>query len=284
LLWVEDTFCRPRFFHGFFARWMRRKLEHNPIGWLEQRSWSGRLVTCGWLGVVTCLYCAALTDFTSFRGIGQVHSLVGWLLGGSMALTAAGSFRRERETGVLELLLVSPLGAQEIISGRLRGLWSQFLPAIGLLVAVQLYLGSIFSFGAFIQPSEGGAVFLQACSFLSVPVIGLYFSLRCRNFMSAFLATIGVALLIPVASSAILGWLFWAYGFGAPSNLALYGYGGPASVTFYGYGGPGLYLYRLATLSAGYAAVSQLALAALCWTRLVWRLNLRQFPFERTEH
>src|ERR1041384_2805855 len=45
LLWVEDTFCRPRFFHGFFARWMRRKLEHNPIGWLEQRSWSGRLVT-----------------------------------------------------------------------------------------------------------------------------------------------------------------------------------------------------------------------------------------------
>jgi ABC-type transport system involved in multi-copper enzyme maturation permease subunit len=263
---------------------MRRKLEHNPIGWLEQRSWSGRLVTWGWLGVVTCLYCAALTGSTSFQGIGQVHGLVGWLLGGSMALTAAGSFRRERETGVLELLLVSPLRVQEIISGRLRGLWSQFLPAIGLLVAVQLYLGSIFNYGAFIQQSQSGAVFLQACSFLSVPVIGLYFSLRCRNFMSALLATVTVALVIPVAASAILGWLFWSLSFGPPSNLTLYGYAGPAGLSFSGYGGPGFYLYRLATLSTGYAAVSQLLLAALCWNRLLWRLKLRQFPFDPTAH
>ena len=159
---------------------------------------------------------------------------------------------------------------------------SQFLPAIGLLVAVQLYLGSIFNYGAFIQRSQGGALFLQACSFLSVPVIGLYFSLRCRNFMSAFLATIGVALVIPVALSAILGWLFWAYRFGPPSSLTLYGYGGPASLT--GYGGSGSYLYRLATLSTEYAAVSQLLLAAICANRLLWRLRLRQFPFERTEH
>ena len=43
LLWLENTFCQPVFFRGFLQRWMKRRLEANPVGWLEQRSWSGRL-------------------------------------------------------------------------------------------------------------------------------------------------------------------------------------------------------------------------------------------------
>jgi len=52
-----------------------------------------------------------------------MHATLAWLVAGSMAASAAGSFRRERESGMLELLLVSPVGEQRIISGRLRGLW-----------------------------------------------------------------------------------------------------------------------------------------------------------------
>ena len=44
----------------FFRRWMRRKLERNPIGWLEQRTWSGRLVTWGWFAVLISIYSAGL--------------------------------------------------------------------------------------------------------------------------------------------------------------------------------------------------------------------------------
>jgi len=35
-----------------FSAWMLRKLERNPIGWLEQRTWTGRLVTWGWFAVI----------------------------------------------------------------------------------------------------------------------------------------------------------------------------------------------------------------------------------------
>ena len=41
----------------------------------------------------------------------------------------SGSFRRERETGVLELLLVAPLSTHQIVWGRLRAIWGQFAPA-----------------------------------------------------------------------------------------------------------------------------------------------------------
>ena len=45
----------------------------------------------------------------------------------------------ERESGVLELLLVSPLGEKQIIAGRLSGLWGQFAPAAVLLLAIWAY-------------------------------------------------------------------------------------------------------------------------------------------------
>jgi len=55
-LWWRRKLCTPVFWLGFFRRWMRRKLERNPIGWLEQRTWSGRLVTWGWFAVLIAIY------------------------------------------------------------------------------------------------------------------------------------------------------------------------------------------------------------------------------------
>src|SRR5207245_11135246 len=103
------------------------------------------------------------------------------------------SFRRERESGVLELLLVSPVGEREIIFGRLRGLWGQFLPAFGLLLAIWCYFISIFP-----GRSDAEPIFFCANTFLTLPVIGLYFSLGCRNFLTAFLSTLATGLLMPV--------------------------------------------------------------------------------------
>jgi len=41
---------------------------------------------------------------------------------------------------------------------------------------------------------------------------GLYFSLRCRNFIAAFLFTLLVALLLPLVSAALFPWITWFYG------------------------------------------------------------------------
>ena len=102
-------------------------------------------------------------------------------------MNAAGSFRRERETGVLELLLVSPLNEWQIIGGRLRGLWGQFLPAMVALGSIWLYSVSVFP-----TDGESGWLVFVLSSFLTLPVIGLYFSLRRANFMSAFPADVAV--------------------------------------------------------------------------------------------
>ena len=182
-----------------------------------------------------------------------VQETIAWLLAGSMAMSAAGSFRRERQTGVLELLLVSPLGEHQIISGRLRGLWGQFLPSVGLLLGVWVFFSTF-------QPNAGsaGAFLYAAVSFLTVPVFGLYFSLCCRNFITAFLATVTLGLLLPMVLSEVLAAIQWAYG----NSYSEFPW-----VLRPSWGG----------------AVCQGLLAMFCWDRLFLRLKRRAFPLERTE-
>jgi ABC-type transport system involved in cytochrome c biogenesis permease component len=250
---LRQTFCTPVLWVGFFHRWMRRKLEHNPIGWLEQRTWSGRLVTWGWFAVMISIYSMVLTDRNFSRYANHLQEVMAWLLAGSMAVSAAASFRREREAGVLELLLVSPLGENQIISGRLRGLWGQFLPAVVLLLVVWSYLSSFLPHG-----SGAGVILFFAVAFLSVPVFGLYFSLRCRNFIAAFLATVAVGLLLPLVLSEVLEVMRW---------------GSPASNDEF------LWVVR----PSWGAAICQGILAVICWDRLYRRLKRRAFPLERAE-
>ncbi|MGD0259215.1 MAG: ABC transporter permease [Verrucomicrobiota bacterium] len=252
-VWLRQTFCTPVLWLSFFRWWMRRKVERNPIGWLEQRTWSGRLVTWGCFAVLISIYSTVLTDRYFFRDANHLQETLAWLLAGSMAMSAAGSFRRERESGVLELLLVSPLGEHRIISGRLRGLWGQFLPTAGLLLAVWPYFSSFLPGG-----SDAGAIVFFAVTFLSVPVFGLYFSLRCRNFLTAFLSTVAVGLLLPMVLSALFEWVRWAY---ANSNSRF------------------SWEMRLCVSAAIYQAI----LASFCWHRLYRRLKKRAFPLERTE-
>ncbi len=263
IVWLEKKFCKPVFFQRVYRFWMQHKLERNPVGWLEQRTWTGRLVTWGWLGLVTCIYCAAFTGNQWIPDLLDMHQLIGALLGGSLALSAAGSFRRERETGVLELLLVSPVSEAAIIAGRVRGLWGQFLPSIGLLIGVWLYLASLFSISgrSYQEGDQWAAVFFYTSVFLGVPVIGLYYSLSCRGFITAVLATIAMGLLLPALLGAILGWLLWLH--------AESGYVSGAS-------------YNWSMRPSGAAALFLLTLSGFCGRRLHRRLQRRSFPLERT--
>ncbi len=194
-VWLSNKLFRPVLFQNVLRRWLRWVLQRNPIGWLEQRSWSGRLVVWSWFAIVMCIYSSLFSNLSLYqRGFHDAQGFLATLLAGSIALSAAGSFRRERETGVLELLLVAPLRESQIIWGRVRGIWAQFAPAIALLFAVWLYAASFLTTGP-----ELPTVFLYAVTFVTVPVVGLYFSLTKRNMVAAFLWTLGVQLVIPTA-------------------------------------------------------------------------------------
>jgi ABC-type transport system involved in multi-copper enzyme maturation permease subunit len=212
---LHRTFLQPRFGVGFLRRWMARKLERNPIGWLEQRRWSGRMVTWAWFAIIISLYSAVLTDQNFFRG-GGVQSLIGWLLALSMAATAAGSFKRERESGVLELLLVSPLTTRQIIGGRLRGLWGQFAPAAVTFLVVWSYLIGLYSQYAYAnwlgnRSGELQEVWFFAASFAVIPVIGLHFSLSCRHYITALLLTLGLTFVLPALAFIVIRFAWWLH-------------------------------------------------------------------------
>ena len=96
---------------------------------------------------------------------------------------------------------------------------------------------------------------LFAGLYFSVPVIGLYFSLRCRHFIAAFLLTL--------VGSFIPGWVL---------NLGLF-YFGPA----FGFA-PGLSSVEVFVM----LAMLQAGLVVVCLFGLQRRLVRRLFPLERT--
>jgi hypothetical protein len=91
-----------------------------------------------------------------------------------------------------------------------------------------------------------------------LPVIGLYFSLRCRNFITSFLSTLAAGLLMPLVLPGACAWI-WTF-----------------------YVGSSIYLPPLVSASGGGALVL-LLLAAILWSRLYQRLRKRGFPLERSE-
>lgn len=190
-LWLEEKLTKPVIGVNFFRRWLRRKLERNPIGWLEERTWSGRLATWGWFAVMVSFY-SAFFQAPNRAVLAGVQTMMVWMLLGIMSASSAGSFQRERETRVLEVLLVSPMSASQIIYGRLRGLWGQFLPSLGLLMLVWIYFA-----GVFWERGDFRSMPFYCTAFATVPIIGLYYSLRRKQFITAFLSTLMTGLFLP---------------------------------------------------------------------------------------
>ena len=198
---VEKELFTPTFGLGFYRRWMRRVLERNPVGWLERRTWQARLVTWSWLAVVMSLMGWMLGSQLFYSGgFTGLNLLLAWALVGNVALTAAGSLRRERETGVIELLLVSPLSIPQIVGGRVRSIMGQFLPAAVLIFGAWVWLlqafRNTFAYDGVIE-RDLQIVGSFLITLLTVPVVGLYYSLRCRMFIVALFWTAVTTIVVP---------------------------------------------------------------------------------------
>ncbi|MEW6156705.1 MAG: hypothetical protein AB1813_04695 [Verrucomicrobiota bacterium] len=217
--WLLQAFCTPRFWRARLQRSMHRNLNRNPIGWLQRYSWSARLTQWGWCLGIIIVECMLVMD-PNLSNLWSGQFFIGWLLLLSMAFTASASFRRERESGALELLLVSPLRVGQIIRGRLRGIWGQFLPATMVFLLAWLILFrnvSLFSFDWY-QPGHDQHwlkkffMALFASSYLLLPVVGLRASMARLNAIMAWLATGFFTLALPFVLSAIAQFSFFSPG------------------------------------------------------------------------
>ncbi len=186
----------PMILKETLTRAVDRKLTSNPIGWLHLRTTGARLSKWLWALAVCC---GGFYMYSSRVGGTEILALT---LSGGMAFAAAGSFHRERESGVMELILVAPLSVSQIMWGRIRGLWAQFLPAVAAIVMVKIiytlrYFRFEFSVLAYTLPV-----------YLALAPIGLRHSLEARNVVIAWIKAICSALLIPafvaIASAAAL--------------------------------------------------------------------------------
>ena len=249
----RERFCTPILFRNLYRRWLQWSLNSNPVGWLERRMWSSRMIRWAWLALLTAVYGFILLDdslvrhrFTDM----QVLFAAGLMV--SALLSAAASFRRERENGVLTLLLVSPLRVHQIVVGRVRALWGQYLPALALLFGVWVYSHKSLGYGR--DPFWMG---FFAIGFLCLPVIGLYCSLWQQTFFAALLWTGLLGLFAPIALSAIV--------------VPVTG-GGPLE----------LHLNGARPLVLGLAAVGQLGIAAMCLVLLLRKLRNRSFTLPAT--
>jgi len=204
---AKAVLTRPRFATGALRRRLSRSLERNPIGWLQHYSWSGRITKWGWLAALILAESLAITDVRNFADMQPLFVLI---LVAGLAFTASASFREERESGALELLLVCPLTVAQLMWGRLRGIWMQYFPSFALLIVC-------LAFGAEIENCDsthktGWFYAITVTVFITVPVIGLFFSLHTANFLVAWLWTLAVGIGLPILAADQQRMIQWFFG------------------------------------------------------------------------
>jgi ABC-type transport system involved in multi-copper enzyme maturation permease subunit len=179
-----------------FRQDTRAARSRNPIAWLQEYSWSARLAKWGWLALALCVEIFEMFDWgdlsTHRREITVQRALATVLVLG-MALAGANSFRRERLSGAMELLLVTPLSPRQIIFGRLWGIWVHFFPAILALSVIWLTAGRYF-----LYVGVHGDLNLLIMSYLIVPIVGLLVSLLPWHLLVAWAVIFLVGAVLPI--------------------------------------------------------------------------------------
>jgi ABC-type transport system involved in multi-copper enzyme maturation permease subunit len=188
--WVR-RYCTP-LFARWFARGMRRTLEWNPIAWLQQYSWKSRVSKWGLCLLFVLLECYAI-DGSNPYGLSQLLTILLLILAAAYTFAGVNGFFQEKKSGALELILVTPLSVNQIIFGRVWGLWKQFLPATLLLVGSDIAVNEMIP-GAGLWVDRGRSLLIKdleiAAIYVTLPVVATCFALIARNLFLASLITV----------------------------------------------------------------------------------------------
>jgi ABC-type transport system involved in multi-copper enzyme maturation permease subunit len=199
--WVK-LFSNSDFWQSFFRWDTSRTLDRNPVAWLQEYSWTARLTKWGWVVLVLLAEFVVLTNDVSYRSP-LWQPLVVVALGLGVAFSAVGSFRREQETGLLELLLVTPLSVRQFIGGRFWGIGCHYLPALAILWVG--WTGDRLLNPRFYNSDLIAAIWPNPMVFVLMIVLGLYLSLGRLNFFLAWLLTWITAFVLPALARVGLG-------------------------------------------------------------------------------
>ena len=207
--WWAKHFCTV-LFRDQFKRASRATLDSNPIVWLQQYSWKARAAKWGLclLFVVAQTLFALSSNLYKFNGFSELVEFLLVILAGIYTFVGVGSFLTEKKSGALELILITPLRVNHIISGRARGLWMLFLPA-GLSLFL-FHLALLWIGGHWKYQNEINNILLNTwlfvLGFFAFPFFATYAALRVKNLVLAgALAWLGILL------SVILGTLLTFY-------------------------------------------------------------------------
>ncbi len=202
----------PRLWPPRFNRMRGRILDRNPMGWLERHATRQRLINLACCAVVLAVDSSLMSSAQPWQYFEFVQIWLAILLTMSIASESATLFRRERESGALELLLVAPLSADELIGGRLIAFWRRFLWPVGLYVTLNQFMVWM----EMATPPEFGFNSFLLVAYVTTPIIGFWLSLRIRSFISAFLALAVISVLLPVWMTDL--WFLEPIGFSSPGE------------------------------------------------------------------
>jgi ABC-type transport system involved in cytochrome c biogenesis permease component len=162
-------------------------LEENPIYWLSSRDrWPG-VVACATLGSLFTLWLVFMAGTFSSRRAGNAfffsmslivafacHLAVKW----QVAVEASRRFSEDRQSGALELLLVSPLSIERLLEGQRRALLGTF---VAPLVLALLSNAGFFWWLVLVNPmhmgGDEGSVFCEAILGGAVLLLADYYAL-----------------------------------------------------------------------------------------------------------
>jgi hypothetical protein len=201
-------------------RWraaLRRKLlTREPVQWLACRErwqsvalWTLALLTTGALALLV-LTGAPSEAWTAWHSVNSLFGLGLYLLA---ATQASRFFVEARRSGLVELLLVSPLSADRIVRGQWRAFWQMFGPPIILFLCVQVVGGALAmeAHGSVAVPAGGFApqfwvtlisVFVSgiatAANLLALSWFGMWMGMTSKNNNLAALKTLLFVEVIPL--------------------------------------------------------------------------------------
>ena len=175
----------------FLFRWDTRKARStHPIAWLQEYSWSARLSKWGWCIFVTFVQLGVSLNDAGKQFPTPQHVLALIVIVG-IALSSANSFRTERLSGAMELLLVTPLTPLQIIGGRLWGIWVHFFPAMAIMS--MLWIAS-----APLTRSDPSEAHLAISSYIFLPMLGLFISMLPWHVLVAWIVIFLTGTVIPL--------------------------------------------------------------------------------------
>lgn len=212
-------FLTPVLWKNRFRSSMRRKLQKNPFIWLEYRAAWARALR--WAAVLALLTFETfyITQNPGLGGLFDAHIFLLWILILMITLKSTTSFQYERENGAFELILVTPITEERLVAARLVAVLRYYLPIIAAMALftflawrMEPYHRSLRSFHSMVN---------LWLSVFSIPVVGLFFALRCRTYLPALLWTTGLTIFgAPMLWTSCIN-LLWLAGYRMDISLAL---------------------------------------------------------------